>query len=123
MRRNLQNLHAVRAKAPGFRLADTGVDARNAPAILSRPHHLGAELFLEGEIAAAMIQMVMGIEDMGELQPPCRQRFAHRSRLGRIDHGAKPGTVGDQIGVIVLQAGNERDADFGHFWVPFLGSA
>jgi len=51
------------------------------------------KLFLERKVAAAMVQMMMRVEDMGELQPAFRQRFPDWFRLRRIDDGDRTRSI------------------------------
>ncbi len=118
MRRDLHNGYAARAEGPGRSLAHLHIDAGNALAVLRRPDHLGAELLLQRQVAAGVIEMVMGVQDVGQRPAAARQRLAHRLGLGRIDDSRQPRIrIMDQIGVIVLQAGNEFDLQRGHIVV------
>jgi hypothetical protein len=76
-------------------------------------------LLFQREIAAAVIQMMVGVEDVGEFQPVFRQCLAHGFRFRWIDHGAKARFTPHQIGVIVGQAGDESDV---HGFVPLCAA-
>ena len=74
-------------------------------AILFRADHNRAVTRLQRQIAAGMIGMMMGVDDVGELA--FAQRPDHRVGLGGVHHRPHALTgIGNQIGVIVPQTGN-----------------
>src|SRR6185312_1657804 len=98
------------AEAPAAVLAHAFVDAGDAVAVFCGADHLGAEFVLQRLVAAGVVPMVVSVEDVGELQARFGEGGLHRPRLGGIDHRAQPGVaVGQQVGVIVFQAGNQGD--------------
>ncbi len=61
-----------------------------------------------------MVEMMMGVEDVGERPAAFRQRLFHRFVLGGIDDGAKTRVgIADEVGVIIAQAGDEFDLKLG----------
>ena len=96
-------------------LVEADVDAGNARGILGGADDLHAERLLEREIAADMVGMVMRGENVGELQPPGFERALDRFGFGGVDNAADAlGAVEDEVGVVVLETGNEFDFERGH---------
>ena len=62
---NEQDLRGRRTQAEAIAVVKRDVDAGNARGVLFRPHHFGAGEFLQRQISAHMVVMMMGIEDMG----------------------------------------------------------
>ena len=88
------------------------IQSGNAGRVFLRSHHHSAGVLLQGQIAAGMIQMMMGVEDMGQRPAPLRQGRMDRPRFGRVHHRAGLARL-HQIGVIVAQAGDDFDFDIG----------
>ena len=61
------------AKLHDVALADGAVDTGNFVLLSFRADHHAARFLLEFEIAARMIEVVMGVEDVGQLPAPGRQ--------------------------------------------------
>ena len=76
-------------KRPGRAFVDANIDPGDAFAVHAGADDLGAEFVLQRQIAAGMVEMVVGVEDMRQLRTAFGQPGAHRLGLGRIDHGAK----------------------------------
>jgi len=91
------------------------IDARDAGLVLAGTDDLGAEFGFQFEIAADMIGMMMGVEDVGKRQPARRQSALDGFGFRRIDDGAN--ALADVIGkpgIIVSQAGYGLDLKAGH---------
>ena len=63
--KDFEDASAVAAELECLALVHADVDAGNARGVLFRPHHFGAGEFLQRQISAHMVVMMMGIEDMG----------------------------------------------------------
>ena len=85
MRRHFQHLHLAAVEFPARRFVHADIDAGNARRILGRAHHLGAELLLQVQVAAAVIQVVMGVEDVGQPPAAC---LASAARTGAASDGS-----------------------------------
>ena len=110
MGRNFQDLRPVRPELPGRALVHAHIDARDAVAVLAGAHDFGPERLLEGEVPARVVEVMVGVEDVGQLRAACGEPRPHGLRLGRVHDRAQPlGFVPHQIGVVVAQAGDQLD--------------
>ena len=115
MRGNLEHLDRVRPELPGRALVHAHIEAGNAVAVLARAHDLGAEFLLERQVAAGVVEVMVGVEDMGQPGTAFAEPGAHRLGLGGVHHRAQaPGRIAHQIGIIVAQAGDQFDRQLAH---------
>ena len=92
----------MRAELDDVALADGDVDAGNARGIGARADDRAARRALQLEIAARVIRMVMGVQDMR--QPPALRVELPRdlARIGRVDGRGRAGLgIVQQIAVVV----------------------
>ena len=96
-------------------VAHLDVDAGNARAIGARPHDRAFPLGLEREIAAGVIGVVMGVEDMRQAPAGLGERALHRFGLRGIDGGGgvRIGVV-QQVDVVVPERVQLTDDKLGH---------
>src|SRR5688572_16509776 len=96
---------AMRADLDEVALADGDVDAGNARGIGTRTDDRAARFALELEVAACVIPMVMGVQDVGQT-PTLRVELSQDlARVGRVDGGRRAGRrIVEQIAVVVGQA-------------------
>jgi hypothetical protein len=80
-----------------------------------RTDQSGAVFLGQPGIAAGVIEMMMGVENMGQLPAPGRQRGFHGLCFRGVDDGghARIGVM-RQIDVIVGHRGNQNDLERGH---------
>ncbi len=102
---NIENLRDLAAEGIGLAFAQRHVDAGNALAIGLGADDGGAGRLLEGEIAAGVIVVVMGVEDMRERPAQRIELRFDRGCLGRIDHSDRTALrFAQQPDVIVPEA-------------------
>jgi len=126
--RNFQYAYVARFRTSSWSLHRTPTyDARNAVVILGRPDHRRADASFRGKCSAGVVEVMcvfrMCVSFRRAQQAPCAP-----DRARRIDNGGQA-LVGimDQIGVIVLQTGDEFDSQAlamkGPFWIAPSPSA
>jgi hypothetical protein len=83
-------------------LVNAHIERRDTGRILAGADDHGAEFLLQGLVAADMIIVVMGVENVGELEAALPQARPHGFCLRGVDNGANLLAGGiDQPGVIV----------------------
>jgi len=97
------------AEAIVVAVVDLDVDARNARPVDPRADDGAAGGFLDLEVAADMVSVMVGVQDMGDLPAALFHLGPHRTGHGRVDDadGAALGLT-HQPHVIVVE---DRDSD------------
>ena len=113
--RHVEHLGLLLAEFEFVAFGERHVDAGDAGAVGQGPDDDGAVTRLQFEIAAGMVVVVMGVEDMGELQAEAVERGRHRRRHRGIDRGHGPAFgLAQQVDVIVPQHRDLADFQLGH---------
>ena len=116
--RHIEDVRRLRADRIAVALADLDIEAGNARRIRSRADHRRAVARDKLGIATDMVEMVVGVEDMGEPEPAPLQRLDHRCGLGRVHHGGCAGRgVMGEIDIVVGERGDDLDLEHGA-WNP-----
>ena len=102
MARRVIDRRTMLSELDDIALADCDVDARNARGIGTRTHDRAARSALELEIAARVIRMVMGVQNMGQTPPLRVELYQDLARIRRVHGGRRAGLgVVEQIAVVV----------------------
>ncbi len=109
-----ENLRLGLAETVAVAIVDLDVDAGNACAILSRADDGAARRLLDLEIAADMVTVMVGIQDMGDLPAALFGLGQDRPGHGRVDDADRSALrLAHQPHVIVAQ---DRDTDDALVW-------
>ena len=109
------------AEREAVALLHAGVDAGNPFLVVAGADHHAVGGLLDLEIAAGVVPVVVGAQHVRDAPAAGARHRQHRPRLRRIDDGRRPGgAVMQQVGVVVLEQGNEFDVEGCH-WAETLG--
>ena len=119
---HVEDARDLAAQRVAVALAHRHVDAGNAVAVGARADDGAAGRRLQLVIAAGVVVVVVGVEDMGEAPALLGQRREHRRRHRRIDRGGDIGLgLVQKIDVVVSQHRDLADDELGHGRLPSLG--
>jgi len=88
MSRNFEYLGGMAPDDTGVALHHTHIDAGNPCGILARSHNGSAVIGFQRQIAADVIGVMVGVENMSKLEAARVQQLSNRFRLGGVHHGA-----------------------------------
>ena len=113
--RHFKNPGRFGAKFKKIAIFKADINARNARGVLFRPHNGAPCFFLQRQISAGMVTMMVGIDDVGQLPAEFRQLFQHRRGNRRIDNADFAAVAfAEQIDIIVIQNRNLVNFEFAH---------
>mgnify|MGYP003109501228 CR=1 FL=1 len=103
------------AKFKDVAIFKADINARNARRVLFRPHNGAPCFFLQRQISAGMVTMMVGIDDVGQLPAEFRQLFQYRLGNRRVDNANLAAVAfAEQIDIIVVKNRNLVNFEFAH---------